>query len=94
MKDAGVEIFPFQKILFYLLANRLNYRNHRKIIVIDGQTAFTGGINVADRYVNDSPQKWYWRDIHLRIDGPGVFYLQYPFFLRLEFLLRQHPSCL
>ena len=40
MRNAGIEIYPFQKVLFYLLANRLNYRNHRKIIVIDGQTGF------------------------------------------------------
>jgi cardiolipin synthase len=79
LKDAGIEIYPFQKIVFYLLANRLNYRNHRKIIVVDGQTAFVGGINVSDKYINDKPGKLYWRDTHLRIDGPGVFYLQYIF---------------
>ena len=85
LKDAGVEIFPFQKILFYLLANRLNYRNHRKIIIIDGQTAFTGGINVSDRYINNKPGRLYWRDTHVRIDGPGVFYLQYLFFTDWKF---------
>ena len=79
MREAGIEIYPFQKVLFYLLANRLNYRNHRKIIVIDGQTAFTGGINVSDKYINNKPGKLFWRDTHLRIDGPGVFYLQYLF---------------
>ncbi|CAN5465833.1 cardiolipin synthase [soil metagenome] len=79
MRSAGIEIHPFHKVLFYLLANRLNYRNHRKIIVIDGHTAFTGGINVSDKYINDKPGKLYWRDTHLRIDGPGVFYLQYLF---------------
>src|SRR6187431_2898811 len=79
MRKAGVEIYPFQKVLFYLLANRLNYRNHRKIIVIDGQTAFTGGINVSDKYINKKTSKLFWRDTHLRIDGPGVFYLQYLF---------------
>jgi cardiolipin synthase len=79
MKKAGIEIYPFQKVLFYMLANRLNYRNHRKIIVIDGQTAFTGGINVCDKYINDGAQKLFWRDTHIRIDGPGVFYLQYLF---------------
>ena len=79
MKKAGVEIYPFQKVHFYLLANRLNYRNHRKIIVIDGQTAFTGGINVCDKYINNKPGKLFWRDTHVRIDGPGVFYLQYLF---------------
>ena len=79
MKAAGVEIYPFQKVLFYLLANRLNYRNHRKIIVIDGQTAFTGGINICDKYINNGNNKLFWRDTHIRIDGPGVFYLQYLF---------------
>jgi cardiolipin synthase len=79
MREAGIEIFPFQKVWFYLLANRLNYRNHRKIIVIDGQTAFTGGINVSDKYINNKPARLFWRDTHLRIDGPGVFYLQYLF---------------
>ena len=85
LKDAGVEVFPFQKILFYLLANRLNYRNHRKIIIIDGQTAFTGGINVSDKYINNRQGRLYWRDTHVRIDGPGVFYLQYLFFTDWNF---------
>ncbi|HEX6849146.1 MAG TPA: cardiolipin synthase [Chitinophagaceae bacterium] len=79
MREAGIEIYPFQKVLFYLLANRLNYRNHRKTIIIDGQTAFTGGINVSDKYINNGAHKLFWRDTHLRIDGPGVFYLQYLF---------------
>lgn len=85
MREAGVEVYPFQKVLFYLLANRLNYRNHRKIIVIDGQTAFTGGINVSDKYINNKPGKLFWRDTHLRIDGPGVFYLQYLFLTNWNF---------
>ena len=79
MRNAGIEIYPFQKVHFYLLANRLNYRNHRKIIVIDGQIGFTGGINVCDKYINNGSHKLFWRDTHLRIDGPGVFYLQYLF---------------
>lgn len=81
LKGAGVHAFPFHKIIFIALANRLNYRNHRKIIVIDGTTAFVGGINVSDRYINHAanPHKLFWRDTHLRIDGPGVLYLQYLF---------------
>lgn len=79
MKEAGVEVHPFHKVHFYLLANRFNYRNHRKIIVVDGQTAFTGGINVSDKYINNKSGKLFWRDTHLRIDGPGVYYLQYLF---------------
>jgi cardiolipin synthase len=79
MHEAGIEIYPFSKVLFYLLANRINYRNHRKIVVIDGQTGFTGGINVSDKYINKKPGQLYWRDTHVRIDGPGVYYLQYIF---------------
>ena len=79
MTEAGIEIYPFHKVHFYLLANRINYRNHRKIIVVDGQTAFVGGINVSDKYINNKKGKLYWRDTHLRIDGPGVYYLQYLF---------------
>ena len=85
MKKAGIEIHPFQKVLFYLLANRLNYRNHRKIIVIDGQIGFTGGINVSDKYINNKPGRLFWRDTHIRIDGPGVFYLQYLFISNWNF---------
>lgn len=76
--ENGVEAYPFLKVHFILLANRLNYRNHRKIIVIDGYTSFVGGINVSDRYINNNSQL-YWRDTHLRIDGPGTQYLQYLF---------------
>ncbi|HMY83703.1 MAG TPA: cardiolipin synthase [Saprospiraceae bacterium] len=76
----GVNVFPFLKINFIFLANRINYRNHRKIIIIDGQTAFVGGINVSDRYINHhNSNQQFWRDTHLRIDGRGVHYLQYLF---------------
>lgn len=81
LKANGVNAFTFFKIYFILFANRLNYRNHRKIIVVDGHTAFVGGINVSDRYINTAANtnKLFWRDTHLRIDGPGVQYLQYLF---------------
>jgi len=81
LREAGVQAYPFFKVLFILLANRLNYRNHRKIIIIDGQTAFVGGINVSDAYINNEKdqKKLFWRDTHMRIDGPGVYYLQYLF---------------
>lgn len=80
LKASGVLAYPFNKIIFLALANRLNYRNHRKIIVIDGITAFVGGINVSDRYINKPDDKRiFWRDTHLQITGPGVHYLQYLF---------------
>ncbi len=89
MREAGVQVYPFHKVHFYLLANRLNYRNHRKIIVVDGQTAFVGGINVSDKYINNKSGQLFWRDSHLRIDGPGVYYLQYLFITDWNFCCPQ-----
>ncbi|NNC82854.1 MAG: cardiolipin synthase [Flavobacteriales bacterium] len=81
LKQAGADVFPFYSIKFYLLASRINYRNHRKIAIIDGKVAYTGGINISEEYVNDRGfEQGYWRDTHLRIEGPGVAYLQYLFF--------------
>ena len=78
---AGVKAYPFYRIFFIALANRLNYRNHRKIIIIDGNIGYTGGINISDRYINKpgADRDAYWRDTHLKITGPGVYYLQYLF---------------
>jgi len=92
LQKAGVKVFPFYKITFRPLSNRLNYRNHRKIIVIDGSIGFVGGINVSDRYVNNnhSSNKLFWRDTHLRIDGPGVQYLQYLFLCDWNFCAQEH----
>jgi cardiolipin synthase len=95
LKRAGVEAFPFNRIRFVPFANRLNYRNHRKIIVVDGRIGFVGGINISDRYVNDEKKTGkarrhlYWRDTHVRIDGPGVQYLQYLFFCDFNFCAKQ-----
>ncbi len=79
LKNAGVQIAPVNKIRFRLLANRINYRDHRKIIIVDGNEAFIGGINVSDKYINSGSNNRYWRDTHLYIKGPGIFYLQYLF---------------
>lgn len=81
LKDGGVAVFPFYKIKLIALANRLNYRNHRKIIVIDGTIGFVGGINVSDKYINSESKKseLFWRDTHLKIEGSAVAALQYIF---------------
>lgn len=86
---AGVQAFPFYKIHFILLANRVNYRNHRKMIIVDGCIGFTGGINVSDRYVN-KPGQLYWRDTHVKITGPGVYYMQYLFICDWNFCSGKH----
>ncbi|OCX53231.1 cardiolipin synthase [Mucilaginibacter sp. PPCGB 2223] len=89
--EAGVQAFPFYKVYFILLANRINYRNHRKIIVIDGTVGFVGGINVSDRYINnDINDQVYWRDTHVKITGPGTYYLQYLFICDWNFCSDSH----
>jgi cardiolipin synthase A/B len=86
MKEAGIQVFPFYEVKFYLLANRLNYRDHRKIIIVDGLIGFTGGINVSDRYINSGdPEQLYWRDTHVMIEGPAVNSLQYHFIANWNF---------
>jgi len=88
LKEAGVQIFPFFKVYFHLLANRNNYRDHRKIIIVDGIVGFTGGINIADKYDNRVPTKrgnMFWRDTHLQIEGDAVKLFQYLFFLNWNF---------
>lgn len=81
LEDAGVQTIPFYRIIWYAFANRLNYRNHRKIIIIDGTIGFIGGINMSDRYRNDFQEKGhlFWRDTHLMIEGQATGYLQYLF---------------
>lgn len=81
LNEAGVETAPFYKVIWYALANRINYRNHRKIIIIDGKKSFVGGINISDKYRNDFENKegLYWRDTHLMIEGRATFFLQYLF---------------
>lgn len=71
---------PFMPVTFTSLANS-NYRNHRKVAVIDGSIGFVGGINISDRYINqtNSVNAVYWRDTSVRIEGPAVNMLQIGF---------------
>ncbi len=81
LREGGVEAYPFNRVRLLFFANRVNYRNHRKIIIVDGQCGFLGGINVSDRYINGKPEpgKPYWRDTHLHINGPGILFMQHLF---------------
>lgn len=90
-KDAGVEIYPFNKVRITEIA-KSDYRDHRKIVIVDGKCAFVGGINVSDKYINGkaASSKLFWRDTHLRIEGYGVHYLQYLFFCDWNFCSGQH----
>jgi cardiolipin synthase len=76
LKGGGVEIHPKIKVKLSHLANRLNHRDHRKVIVVDGKIGFIGGINISDRYDNSIDTGLYWRDTHVRLTGQIVHSLQ------------------
>jgi cardiolipin synthase len=76
LKNCGAEIYPMIKVKFEKFANRMNHRDHRKVIIIDGHTGFIGGINISDRYDNSLDTGLYWRDTHVKIIGETVHNLQ------------------
>ncbi len=78
LRKAGVKAHCFMPVVFPWLSSRVNYRNHRKIIVIDGKIGYTGGLNIADRYIVGN-RLGRWRDTHLRIEGGAVRMLQTTF---------------
>lgn len=75
IRSTGVEIYEFDPIRFPWV-NHVFTRDHRKIVVIDGKMAYTGGMNVADYYINGTEQVGEWRDMHCRIEGEEVNTLQ------------------
>ena len=89
MKKEGIEVYPFLKVTFPEFANRVNWRNHRKLVVIDGRVGYVGGMNIADRYVTGENGQPAWRDTHLPIEGEAVAGLQYSFAVDWNFMNRE-----
>ncbi|WP_242967893.1 cardiolipin synthase [Tepidibacter mesophilus] len=81
MREHNIEIYPFLKSTIPFLNRRLNYRNHRKIVVIDGKIGYTGGINIGDEYLGKNKKFGFWRDTHMKIKGESVYMLQLTFLL-------------
>ncbi len=79
LRKAGVRVECFMPVVFPWLTSKINYRNHRKIIVVDGTVGFTGGINIARRYITGN-KNGIWRDTHLMLEGEAVGSLQITFF--------------
>lgn len=71
IRSAGIEIYGFDPIVFPWINHAL-HRDHRKIVIIDGQLVYTGGMNVADYYIKGKPEFGEWRDMHMRIEGEAV----------------------
>ena len=81
MREAGVEVAPFLPVRFPSFTSKVNYRNHRKIIVIDGRVGYIGGMNIARRYVSTQ-----WRDTMLRVQGGVIYALQRAFLVDWYFV--------
>ena len=87
MRDTGIDVHAFMPVRFPAFTSKVNYRNHRKLCVIDGKVGFIGGMNIAKRYVKGTG-KQPWRDTHLRIQGGGVYALQRAFLIDWYFVDR------
>ena len=87
MREAGIDVHAFMPVRFPAFTSKVNYRNHRKLCVIDGTTAFIGGMNIAKRYVSGRGHQP-WRDTHLRIRGGAVYAVQRAFLVDWYFVDR------
>lgn len=87
MREAGIDVHAFMPVKFPAFTSKVNYRNHRKLCVIDGTTAFIGGMNIARRYVQGRRNRP-WRDTHLRIRGGAVYAVQRAFLVDWYFVDR------
>ncbi len=79
LRHIGVDIYPFLPLRWGTMG-RTNYRNHRKILIVDGKIGFTGGINVDDKYIKGDPKLGHWTDTHLCIEGMAVNFLKLIFY--------------
>ena len=89
MREEGIEVHPFMPVKFPVFTSKANYRNHRKVIVIDGKVGFIGGMNIALRYVKGygkGKKHTAWRDTHMKIEGTAVYGLQRTFLIDWYFV--------
>lgn len=87
MKAAGIQVYSFMPVRFPAFTGKVNYRNHRKLCVIDGKVGFIGGMNIALRYVKGTARQT-WRDTHLCIRGGAVYAIQRAFLVDWYFVSR------
>ena len=87
MRDAGIDVQSFMPVRFPAFTSKVNYRNHRKLCVIDGRVGFIGGMNIALRYVKGTARHA-WRDTHIRVEGGVVYAIQRAFLIDWYFVDR------
>jgi cardiolipin synthase len=87
MRDGGVDVHAFMPVKFPAFTSKVNYRNHRKLMIVDGKVGFIGGMNIATRYVKGT-KKQEWRDTHLMVRGGAVYGIQRAFLVDWYFVDR------
>ena len=87
MRDGGIDVHSFMPVKFPAFTSKVNYRNHRKLCVVDGKIGFIGGMNIALRYVKGMRHQG-WRDTHLKVEGSGVYAIQRAFLIDWYFVDR------
>ncbi|WP_057912945.1 cardiolipin synthase [Peribacillus muralis] len=86
MKNAGIKAFPFSPLKHGFFNQKFNFRNHRKIIIIDGEIGFVGGLNVGEEYLGRNKEIGFWRDTHMVLKGEAVYMLHTVFLLDWEYV--------
>lgn len=92
MQKAGIEVLAYDPVRSPWIVRTANLRNHRKIVIIDGKIAFTGGLNVGNEYISKTDNFKKWRDTHIRLEGPSVIELQTSFLVDWVFVLDREGS--
>ncbi len=90
LRQAGIQVGVFFPPVLGRLNLRVNYRNHRKIVVIDGKVGYVGGFNIGKEYISKDPKFGYWRDTHLKIRGSAVYSLQIRFALDWNYATKEN----
>ena len=90
LKKSGIRVGEFFPAFLGRLQLRVNYRNHRKIVVIDGKVGYVGGFNIGKEYISRDTKFGYWRDTHLKIRGSAVYSLQIRFALDWNYAVKEN----
>lgn len=86
MHDAGIKARPFSPLKYGFFNQKFNFRNHRKIVIIDGEIGFVGGLNVGIEYLGEDDSIGFWRDTHMMLTGEAVYTLHNVFLLDWEYV--------
>ena len=86
MQEAGIKAAPFSPLKYGFFNQKFNFRNHRKIVIIDGEIGFTGGLNVGVEYLGEDDKIGFWRDTHMLLTGESVYTLHNVFLLDWEYI--------